>query len=614
MEVALKRVEEERRPGSVGDDEEGGETRKFGSETAIKDQEIQKSASPNAKDSSINKQASAATPSERSSMDTSSRPSCLNLGHSVTMSKEDQLKSTKAEMGEVREENEKLKMILARIVKDYQSLQMQFFEIVQQEQEKKPIGTPPVPIEVEEPELVSLSLGTSSSGHKKEEKAKTNKSKENEQIEEGLSLGLDCKFEGSITGTKEPGSNLSPDNSFEEPKEEEPGEPWPPSKILKHFRNGDEEVSQQPQVKKARVSVRARCDAPTMNDGCQWRKYGQKIAKGNPCPRAYYRCTVAPACPVRKQVQRCAQDKSILITTYEGTHNHPLPMSATAMASTTSAAACMLLSGSSASRPTIGSLAATSTVMTTSNANLHGPNFSFPSGHSRPGQFYLPNPSISSNPSYPTITLDLTAPPSSTSQPSQLNRFSSNFATTPRYSSTGFSFSCLESNAIPTSWSSSYLSYESQPYNKSSISSLSLGRQPQEPLYQSYLNKSTNPSAPTPSQNSLTDTIAKAITSDPNFQSVVAAAITSCVGAQGAQAGGKSTQGHGLKWGEQLSSVPPYSSTATGNGGASNYLTRSMASTSSPQQGNLMFPQPSLGLSTSKSASASPVDNREKTN
>lgn len=182
-------------------------------------------------------------------------------------------------MGEVREENERLKMILTRIVKDYQSLQMHFFDIVQQEQAKKATETPvSITPEVEDTELVSLSLGTSSTGHKKEEmKPSSSKNKENDhnQVEQVLTLGLQCKFEGSSNGPlsndQVPLSNLSPDehnieeHKKEEEEEEEAGEPWPPSKILKNNnRNGDDEVSQQTHTKKARVSVRARCDAPTV--------------------------------------------------------------------------------------------------------------------------------------------------------------------------------------------------------------------------------------------------------------------------------------------------------------------------------------------------------------
>lgn len=59
----------------------------------------------------------------------------------------------------------------------------------------------------------------------------------------------------------------SPENSASETKEEDTaaaGETWPPSKALKATRSGDDELS-QPSVKRARVSVRARCDTPTVS-------------------------------------------------------------------------------------------------------------------------------------------------------------------------------------------------------------------------------------------------------------------------------------------------------------------------------------------------------------
>ncbi|KAL6987484.1 hypothetical protein U1Q18_013232 [Sarracenia purpurea var. burkii] len=71
--------------------------------------------------------------------------------------------------------------------------------------------------------------------------------------------------------------------------------------------------------------VQSCMDSEFIGDGFRWRKYGQKVVKGNPYPRSYYRCTNVN-CNVRKHVERASDDPTAFITTYEGKHNHDLPI------------------------------------------------------------------------------------------------------------------------------------------------------------------------------------------------------------------------------------------------------------------------------------------------
>ncbi|KZV35078.1 WRKY transcription factor 44 [Dorcoceras hygrometricum] len=70
--------------------------------------------------------------------------------------------------------------------------------------------------------------------------------------------------------------------------------------------------------------IKSNTEREIIGDGFRWRKYGQKVVKGNSYPRSYYKCT-NPKCNVRKFVERTSEDPATFITTYEGRHNHEMP-------------------------------------------------------------------------------------------------------------------------------------------------------------------------------------------------------------------------------------------------------------------------------------------------
>nr|QIN97348.1 WRKY11 transcription factor [Isatis tinctoria] len=469
------------------------------------------------------------------------------------------LDSIKVEMDEAKEENRRLKSSLSRIQKEFEILQRQYDQLMLQHEEPNKYSSPKSHHQDKDEderkerishgdELVLLSLGrrlespvpsgpvTSKKEKRKDFMDETGDDKRVDEHKKSSDQGLRIGFE--YKDLSNPSAKLEIDHNQENTSLEVSNSTKIPSENSFGFKNDgndhedEEELLPQNLVKKTRVSVRSRCETPTMNDGCQWRKYGQKIAKGNPCPRAYYRCTIAPSCPVRKQVQRCSEDMSILISTYEGTHNHPLPLSATAMASATSAAASMLLSGASSS-----SAAA---------ADLHGLNFSL-SGNSnipKPRSPFLQTSSSPSSSGHPTVTLDLTTSTSS-QQPflSMLSRFNappSNVSRSNSYPSTNLNFS--NNTNILMNWGGG--GNRNEQY-RAAYGHISTHQQsPYQHMIQTRTAGSSfdpfgrsSSSSPHPTQTNITHQVQslpaetiKAITTDPNFQSALATALSSIIG------------------------------------------------------------------------------------
>ncbi|KAJ8476541.1 hypothetical protein OPV22_020268 [Ensete ventricosum] len=378
-----------------------------------------------------------------------------------------------AELARMNEENQKLRGILSQVTTNFNALQMHLATLMQQGSQQNN-ETP------QAHEAMDVKTDAKNSGHG------------------GVLVPKQFMDLGPAVNDVEPSnsSTASPDRSASPPADVDVGsmgynrhkndgsnttdQSSNPNKALKLNPTNQ---AQEATMRKARVSVRARSEAPMITDGCQWRKYGQKMAKGNPCPRAYYRCTMASACPVRKQVQRCADDRSILITTYEGTHNHPLPPAAMAMASTTSAAASMLLSGSMWS--TDGLMNSRTTLPCSSSVAT-----------------------ISASAPFPTVTLDLTKNPN----PLQYQR--------PPTGSFG----------VPFPGGSPAFGSPPQPPSLPQLFGQTLLQTSPEMAATQFPHQKTQLVMLPPSTAETMKEATVAITTDPNFTAALAAAIKSIIG------------------------------------------------------------------------------------
>ncbi|KAL0362531.1 UNVERIFIED_CONTAM: WRKY transcription factor 28 [Sesamum calycinum] len=85
------------------------------------------------------------------------------------------------------------------------------------------------------------------------------------------------------------------------------------SKKLKAGKTKEEEKKKQ---REARFAFMTKSEVDNLEDGYRWRKYGQKAVK-----KQFF----SQKCSVKKRIERSHEDPSVVITTYEGQHNHHSP-------------------------------------------------------------------------------------------------------------------------------------------------------------------------------------------------------------------------------------------------------------------------------------------------
>ncbi|KAE8669491.1 putative WRKY transcription factor 58 [Hibiscus syriacus] len=147
-------------------------------------------------------------------------------------------------------------------------------------------------------------------------------SNSNKLSETMLSHSIQGENGESIQAAELPGSSDSEEGCDEESREERNDNGPNPKR-----RNTAGEASvmlPKKTVTEPKIVLQTRSEVDLLDDGYRWRKYGQKVVKGNSHPRSYYKCTSA-GCNVRKHVERASTDPKAVITTYEGKHNHDVP-------------------------------------------------------------------------------------------------------------------------------------------------------------------------------------------------------------------------------------------------------------------------------------------------